>query len=56
MMRALVTGGASGIGLAIARAMTERGAQLILFDRIQPCVSWRSILVVKGSISAWWLT
>ena len=29
----LVTGGASGIGLAIARAFADRGARLVLFDR-----------------------
>ncbi len=30
---ALVTGGASGIGLEIARAFTGRGARVVLFDR-----------------------
>ena len=30
---ALVTGGASGIGLAIAQVFTGRGARLVLFDR-----------------------
>lgn len=31
--RVLVTGGASGIGLAIARRLVERGAALVLMDR-----------------------
>jgi NAD(P)-dependent dehydrogenase (short-subunit alcohol dehydrogenase family) len=30
---AIVTGGASGIGLAIAQALAGRGARLVLFDR-----------------------
>jgi 2-keto-3-deoxy-L-fuconate dehydrogenase len=32
-LKALVTGGASGIGLAIARAFTEAGASVVVLDR-----------------------
>jgi NAD(P)-dependent dehydrogenase (short-subunit alcohol dehydrogenase family) len=32
-LRAIVTGGASGIGLAAAELLRERGAQVVVFDR-----------------------
>ena len=36
--RALVTGGASGIGLAVARALGAAGAKLVLADIEQPAL------------------
>jgi NAD(P)-dependent dehydrogenase (short-subunit alcohol dehydrogenase family) len=35
-MRAIVTGGASGIGAATAEVLRERGAEVVVFDR-DPC-------------------
>jgi NAD(P)-dependent dehydrogenase (short-subunit alcohol dehydrogenase family) len=35
-MRAVVTGGASGIGAATAELLRERGAEVVVFDR-EPC-------------------
>ncbi len=33
---ALVTGGASGIGLATARLLAARGARVAVLDRVEP--------------------
>src|SRR6201982_3633656 len=35
-LAALVTGGASGIGLATARLLTARGARVAVLDRVRP--------------------
>jgi NAD(P)-dependent dehydrogenase (short-subunit alcohol dehydrogenase family) len=35
-MAALVTGGASGIGLATARHLADRGARVAVLDRVAP--------------------
>ena len=35
-LAALVTGGASGIGLATARLLASRGARVAVLDRVQP--------------------
>lgn len=34
---ALITGGTSGIGLAIARAFLESGASVVIAARMEPC-------------------
>lgn len=44
--RVLVTGGASGIGLAIARRVAERGAALVLMDR-----DGRGLEAVRANLS-----
>ncbi len=36
-MRALVTGGARGIGAAIARRLREEGMEVVVLDRARPC-------------------
>jgi 2-keto-3-deoxy-L-fuconate dehydrogenase len=42
-LTALVTGGASGIGLATARLLTARGAQVAILDRVE-AAGFRSVL------------
>jgi NAD(P)-dependent dehydrogenase (short-subunit alcohol dehydrogenase family) len=56
----VITGGATGIGFAIARLATQRGASVVLLGRramklqsavlaIGPAASWRSLDVADGS-------
>ncbi len=46
---AVITGGASGIGLATARALAERGTQLVLVD-IEPAALERAAAELAGSV------
>jgi 3-oxoacyl-[acyl-carrier protein] reductase len=48
--RALITGGASGIGLSIARKISSLGAQVILFDR-DPAALEKARATIGGNTS-----
>ncbi|MEP6798324.1 MAG: SDR family oxidoreductase [Lapillicoccus sp.] len=51
-LRALVTGGASGIGLAIARALTARGAAVAVLDRdVSPVDGAEGLVAVTADIT-----
>lgn len=51
-LRALVTGGASGIGLAIARALVARGARVAVLDRdVSPVADDPTFVAVQADIS-----
>src|ERR1700752_3971792 len=47
---ALVTGGASGIGLATARLLASRGARVAVLDRVQP--DGQELLPVQADVTA----
>jgi 2-keto-3-deoxy-L-fuconate dehydrogenase len=50
-LRALVTGGASGIGLATARHLTQDGARVVILDRVLPDDQPAGIRGVRADIT-----
>ncbi|MDX2683787.1 SDR family NAD(P)-dependent oxidoreductase, partial [Streptomyces sp. NY05-11A] len=49
-LRAVVTGGASGIGLATARALAAQGAAVAVLD-LEPAGVTRPLLGLKADVS-----
>ena len=49
-LRAIVTGGASGIGLATARLLSERGAQVAVLD-LEPSGAGKPLLGFRADVS-----
>lgn len=54
--RILVTGAASGMGLAIARLFADEGASLALLDRMKPASARQRAIWGRQAMAATWPT